>query len=78
MSKVYVSLIADLLHAGHIKVLKEAAKHGDVVVVGLLTSAAINELNDEAYLKYEQRLDVIENLAMVSEVIPQETASYKR
>ena len=29
-SKVYVSLIADLLHAGHIKVLKEAEKRGDV------------------------------------------------
>jgi len=26
--KVYVSLIADLIHAGHIKVLKEAEKHG--------------------------------------------------
>lgn len=74
--KVYVSLIADLLHAGHIKVLKEAEKHGEVVV-GLLTSAAINELNDTAYLKYQQRLDVIKNLSMVAEVIEQNTASYR-
>ena len=46
--KVYVSMIADLLHAGHIKVLAEAATHGDVTV-GLLTSTAIGELNDTAY-----------------------------
>jgi len=74
--KVYVSLIADLLHAGHIKVLKEAEKHGEIVV-GLLTSTAINELNDTAYLKYQQRLDVLKNLSMVAEVIKQNTASYK-
>jgi len=76
MKKVYVSLIADLLHAGHIKVLKEAAKYGEITV-GLMTSSAISELNDNAYLKYTQRLEVIENLEMVSKVIPQETASYK-
>ena len=76
MKKVYVSMIADLLHAGHIKVLKEAEKHGEIVV-GLLTSTAINELNDTAYLKYQQRLDVLKNLSMVTEVIEQNTASYK-
>jgi phosphoenolpyruvate phosphomutase len=74
--KVYVSLIADLLHAGHIKVLKEAEKYGEVTV-GLLTSVAINELNDVAYLKYQQRADVLNSLSMVSEVIEQKTASYK-
>ena len=73
---VYVSLIADLLHAGHVKVLKEAKKHGEVTV-GLLTSTAINELNDTVYLKYQQRLEVIQNLSMVSHVVPQESASYR-
>ena len=76
MKKVYVSMIADLLHAGHINIMEAAAKYGEVTV-GLLTSAAINELNDTAYLKYQQRLDVIKNLKMVANVIPQEEASYK-
>ena len=72
---VYVSLIADLLHTGHIRVLEEAKKHGEVTL-GLLTSEAINELNDFAYLKYQQRFDVVNSLSMVGEVIPQNTASY--
>ena len=76
MKRVYVSMIVDLLHAGHIKVLNEANKHGDVTV-GLLTSTAINELNETAYLKYQQRLAVVKNLIMVSGVVPQESASYK-
>ena len=76
MKKVYVSMIVDLLHAGHINILNEASKQGEVTV-GLLTSTAINELNDTAYLKYQQRLDVVNSLSMVSNVIPQEDASYK-
>jgi len=69
-------MIADLLHAGHINILKEAEKHGNVTV-GLLTSTAISELDDTAYLKYQQRFEVIKSLSMVSKVIPQEDASYK-
>ena len=76
MKKVYVALIADVLHAGHIKVLKEAKKYGKVIV-GLLTDKACGELNDVPYLDYEKRKMVVENLAIVDEVIPQESASYK-
>jgi len=74
--KVYVSLIADLVHAGHISILREAKKYGDVTV-GLLTSVAIAELGDVAYLKYKHRLEVVENLEMVSTVVPQSDASYR-
>ena len=69
-------MIADLLHAGHINILNEASKYGKVTV-GLLTSTAINELNDAVYLKYQQRADVIKSLSMVADVVPQESASYK-
>ncbi len=74
--KVYVSLIADLLHSGHIRVLKEASKYGEVIV-GLLTLKACGELNDIPYLDYEKRKEVLEALSMISQVIPQDSASYK-
>jgi len=76
MKKVYVSLIADLLHAGHINVLKEAAKLGEVTV-GLLTLQACGELNDIPYLEYENRKEVLENLNMVVAVIAQNSATYR-
>ena len=76
MKKVYVSLIADLIHAGHINILKEASKLGEVTV-GLLTLQACGELNDIPYLEYDNRKEVLENLSMVSAVIPQENASYR-
>jgi phosphoenolpyruvate phosphomutase len=74
--KVYVSMMADLLHAGHINILKEASKLGDVTV-GLLSLKACGELNDVPYLDYDSRKIVLENLSCVKEVVEQKTASYK-
>ncbi|MCP3932608.1 MAG: adenylyltransferase/cytidyltransferase family protein, partial [Bacteroidetes bacterium] len=76
MKQVYVSLIADLLHAGHIKIIKEAAKLGEVTV-GLLTLEACGELNDIPYLDYDKREEVLNELVTVKRVIPQQHASYK-
>lgn len=76
MKKVYVSMIADLLHAGHVKVLKEAAKYGEITV-GLLTLKACGELNDIPYLDYDKRKEVLENICMIKNIIPQDSASYK-
>jgi phosphoenolpyruvate phosphomutase len=76
MKKVYVSLIADLLHAGHINILKKASALGEVTV-GLLTLKACGELNDIPYLDFDKRKEVLENLSLVTEVISQDNASYK-
>ncbi len=77
MKKVYVSLIADLIHAGHINILTKAAKLGEVTV-GLLTDKACGELNDVPYLDYEKRKIVLESLSFISSVLPQDTASYRK
>jgi len=76
MKKVYVSLIADLVHAGHTNVLKEASKYG-TLTVGLLTLKACGELNDIPYLDYDKRKEVLESISVVTEVIAQDSASYK-
>lgn len=39
MKNVYVGVCADLLHHGHINIIKEASKLGEVIV-GLLTDKA--------------------------------------
>ena len=40
-NKVYVGMSADIMHEGHINILKAAAKYGEVTV-GLLTDGAIS------------------------------------
>jgi phosphoenolpyruvate phosphomutase len=76
MKKVYVAMIADLLHAGHINILKEASKLGSVSV-GLFSDKACGEVDDVPYLSYQKRKEVIENIKFVDNVVIQESASYK-
>ena len=76
MSKVvYVGMCADLIHHGHLNIIKEAKKYGDVVI-GLLTDSAIASYKRLPALSYEERKIVVENIVGVSRVIPQETLDY--
>ena len=76
MKKVYVAMAADMLHAGHIKVLQKAKEYGDVIV-GLMTDEAIASMEEPPFLSYEERKVVLENLKIIHAIIPQKTPSYK-
>lgn len=76
MKTVYVGMSADLVHPGHMNILIEAAKYGQVVV-GLLTDKAIASYKRLPYMAYDQRKAVIENIKGVARVIPQETLDYR-
>lgn len=72
---VYVGMSADLIHPGHLNVLKKANELGRVIV-GLLTDEAIASYKRLPYLSYDQRREIILNLKGVDEVVPQETLDY--
>lgn len=74
--KIYVGMSADLVHPGHMNILKEAAKLGDVTV-GLLTDKAIASYKRMPFMSFELRKEVIENIKGVSSVIAQETLDYR-
>ena len=71
----YVGLSADILHEGHINILKTANELGEVIV-GLLTDKAISSYKSIPYLNYNQRKIVVQNISYVKNVIPQKTLDY--
>lgn len=73
--KVYLGMVADIMHPGLIRIINEGAKYGDVVI-GLFTDRAVAERKRLPYLTYEQRKEVVENIKGVSEVVPQDEWSY--
>lgn len=75
MKTVYVGMSADLVHPGHLNVLKKAQELGEVTV-GLLTDEAIASYKRVPFMEFEQRQQVIENIKGVSKVIPQTTLDY--
>jgi phosphoenolpyruvate phosphomutase len=72
---VYVAFSADILHVGHINILKTASKLGNVIV-GLLTDEAIASYKTVPYLDYDKRKLIIQNIKYVNKVIPQKTLDY--
>jgi phosphoenolpyruvate mutase len=73
--KVYIGMSADLIHPGHLNIIKEARKYG-YLIVGLLTDKAIGSYKRLPYLDFEQRKTIIEAIKGVEEVVPQETLDY--
>jgi phosphoenolpyruvate phosphomutase len=72
---IYLGLAVDLIHPGHLNVINEAKKYGEVVV-GLFTDKAIASYKKLPFMSFEQRKIVIEHIKGVSKVIPQDTLDY--
>ena len=75
MKTVYVAMAADLIHHGHLNVIKEARKLGEITV-GLLTDSAIASYKRLPFLTYEERKEIVENIKGVHKVVAQETLDY--
>lgn len=73
---VYVPMAVDILHPGHINIIKVSQEYGRVMV-GLFTDEAIASYTRIPYMTYEQRKIVIENVKGVDEVVPQLTRDYE-
>ena len=75
MKTIYTAFSIDILHEGHINLLKKASKYGKVIV-GLLTDNAIANYKSLPHFTFQKRKFILENLKYVSKVIPQETLDY--
>jgi len=73
--KIYVAMSADLIHPGHLNIIKKAAELGELTV-GLLTDKAIASYKRVPLMSFDQRFEVVSNIKGVARVIPQETLDY--
>tara|TARA_B100000579_G_C22842156_1_gene862160 strand:+ start:112 stop:1407 length:1296 start_codon:yes stop_codon:yes gene_type:complete len=73
--KVYVGMSADILHPGHINILKIASSYGEVTV-GLLTDQAIASYKKIPVMSYEERYEIINGIKYVSKIVMQDTLDY--
>lgn len=73
---VYMCFSTDMLHSGHIAIIKKAEKLGKLVV-GILSDEAVASFKRFPLIPYEDRKTLFENIWGVSRVIKQETLSYR-
>ena len=72
----YVPLAVDILHEGHINIIKTAKKYG-YVIVGLLTDRAIAQYKELTILNFNEREVLVKNLSYVDKVIAQDNYDYE-
>lgn len=77
MKKIITYGTFDLLHVGHIRLLKRAKELGDFLIVGLSTDEFNTKKHKSAFMNYEVRKELLEAIRYVDMVIPEENWEQK-
>ena len=72
---VYLAFSTDIIHGGHIRILKRAKELGKVIV-GVMSDQAVASFKRYPVLDYVHRYEIIKNIKYVDETIEQKTLSY--
>ena len=67
--KVYVDIVGDLFHSGHVEFLKKAKSFGDYLIVGVLADDVVEGYKRVPVLTLEERVSVISACKVVDEVV---------
>ena len=68
-TRVYVDMVGDLFHAGHVALLREARRHGDWLVVGVLSDETAASYKRKPIMTLAERVAVVEACRYVDEVV---------
>lgn len=77
MKKVYTCFCMDVIHEGHLNILREANKYGEVTV-GILSDAAMIKFNRFPTISIEERKQIVQDTGLASAVIIQDEIMYDR
>ena len=78
MKRVITYGTFDLLHYGHINILRRAKELGDYLVVGLSSDEFNAIKGKKSYFSYAERKQMLEAIRYVDEVIPEDNWEQKR
>lgn len=77
MKKVYTCFCTDVIHEGHLNIINEAKKYGEVYV-GVLTDEAMIRFNRFPAVSFEERFNMVKAIEGVKEVIVQKEIMYDK
>ena len=78
MKRVITYGTFDLLHYGHINLLKRAKQYGEYLIVALSTDEFNQLKNKKSYFSYDKRKALLEAIRYVDLVIPEENWEQKK
>ncbi len=72
---IYTCFCTDVIHAGHLNIIQEAQKYGEVIA-GVLTDEAMIRFNRFPTISFEERMALLRNLEGVSRIVVQNSPLY--
>jgi cytidyltransferase-like protein len=69
-TRVYVDMVGDLFHPGHVALLKAARDFGDWLIVGVLSDETASSYKRRPIMSLDERVTVIKACRYVDEVVP--------
>lgn len=72
---VYMCFSTDMIHSGHISIIKKASKLGKLII-GVLSDKAVASYKRFPLMPFEERKSLFENINGVHRVVEQKTLSY--
>lgn len=73
---VYMCFSTDMIHSGHIAIIKKAQKLGKLII-GVLSDEAVASYKRFPLLPCDERMTMLANISGVHKVVEQKTLSYK-
>lgn len=77
MKRVYTCFCTDVIHEGHLNLLRQAAKYGDVYV-GVLSDEAMVCFNRFPTISLEERIGIVRDTGLAKEVLVQRDIMYDK
>lgn len=73
---VYMCFSTDMIHSGHIAIIRKAEKLGKLII-GVLSDEAVASYKRFPLMPFEERKTMFENITGIYKVVEQKTLSYK-
>lgn len=67
--KVYVDVVGDLFHAGHVNFFKQAKAFGNYLIVGVVKDDLVTSYKRKPIMSNEERVSIISSCKYVDEVV---------
>ncbi len=77
MKKVYTCFCTDVIHEGHLNILREAKRYGEVTV-GILSDAAMIKFNRFPTISIGERKEIVKDTGLVDAVMIQDEIMYDK
>ncbi len=76
MEKIYICFSTDVIHEGHLNIIRQAAKYGSIIA-GVMSDSAMVRFDRFPTVSFEERVEMLRKIPEISQVVVQNDVMYE-